>query len=102
MNIEDEYARIGEALAASVPPDWKEAWVTAEVFDDSTDATYDYINTEGQENWFTPESIYIADIGHYLRVIRKNMIKAGQAPWTKCTFRILADGNFSFDIEYPD
>lgn len=98
--VEDQYAIIGQALADNAPPGWVRAWVTADVFDTSTDAIFDYENAEGEENWFTPDSLAIAEIGSALREIRKAMIAAGQNPWRRCIFSLTADGSFRLDIDY--
>lgn len=102
MNIEDDYLKISQALIAGAPTGWQKAWVVAEVIEDYSKTKYRYLADDGKEGWFKPEIAHLDIVTDSLRNIRTHMLETGQPDWTRCTFSVMPDGNFSFDIEYPD
>lgn len=96
------YQSIANSLAASAPPGWQRVILTSKVENDVSENLFDYVQQDGSETWFDPDSAVVAKVGRALRDIRKSMTMPGEQPWSRCTFTLFPDGKFKFDVEYDD
>ena len=103
MNLEDEHKTIADVISKTVPNGWKQAWVDAVINDDHAKATYDYIDEQGNENWFAVRDINDGlALTRALRNIRDFMAEQTGDKWKKVRFTLNADGTFKTKFEYED
>lgn len=100
-DTQDLFQQIAQALARRAPQGWTTVKVTT-VIDSETMSTsqYDYVDGQGNEHWFDPDSGAAAEIGRSLRAIRAAAVAGGHEGWSRCTFLVVKDGTFTFDISY--
>lgn len=99
---DDAYAAIAKALISSAPVGWQKIIVYSSVEETVSKSMFDFINTDGKQTWFDPDSLTVAVVGRNFRDIRDSMTMPGQEPWSRCTFTLFPDGKFKFDVEYDD
>lgn len=101
MKLEELYNVVGAILIRHAPKGFVKAWIDAEIHDDHSKETWDYINEAGAENWW-----HIADnkegieLTRALRAIRDQMFEQTGDKWKKVRFTVNKDLTFNAEFEY--
>lgn len=100
-DVNTHVQRIAQALAGSAPAGWSKAKVSTEIDSDTMSTSeYDYVDGDGNEHEFDPDTLTTVEIGSNLRAIRAAAVASGQEAWSRCTFLLSKDGTFKFDVAY--
>ena len=97
------YQEVAQVLMSHVPSEWDTLWVDAQIGDDTSEQTFDYVDKNGVENWFGIKSLDDRlIISRNLRKIRDFMAEQTGDKWKKVRFTLNADGTFKTKFEYED
>ena len=99
-SVEELYHILGEQVIKSIPEQWLEAWIEAEMEDDNGILTGAYIPKNNPEkiNYFDPG--YRAFLA--FDELRSRFESEIGQPWSKAVFRLNSKNQFSLDFEYDD
>ena len=102
MNIDKEvYNEIANILMRHVPDQWSSLWVDAEIEDDNSKQTYDYVNEDGEENCFQVPTLNDSlSISRGFRAVRDEMHAQTGDKWKKVRFTVNKDLTFNAEFEY--
>lgn len=98
--VEPLYQRIAEVLGRTAPEGWQKAWVTTTIDEDHGKGEYDYLDAEGKEAWFEPDTMDQYEVYKAFQEILKVMKAADQPVWSKARFELEKTGKFHIDFGY--
>ncbi|WP_336818185.1 hypothetical protein [Cedecea sp. MMO-103] len=101
--------KIGRILYSCGPENAQKIIVKAEVFteDDGGKYEFDYLDENGELDWFDPDRHAIADLTdvliEYKRFFLDNNLTNGQPIWSKCEIIVdIPEGKISINLQYDD
>lgn len=109
MQGQDLEQKIGQILCNCGPENAQKIIVRAEIFDENDGGKYefDYIDDNGELDWFSPDGRAVADLTDALVAYKlfflDNHLTDGKPIWSKCEIIIdIPKGKIGINLQYGD
>ncbi|WP_338128246.1 hypothetical protein [Yersinia ruckeri] len=109
MQNQDLEQKIGQILYDCGPKNAQKIIVRAEVFTENDGGKYefDYLDENGDLDWFSPEGRAVADLTDALSAYKsfflENNLTNGQPIWSKCEITVdIPEAKISINLQYDE